>query len=240
MKTINCLGYSIYSEDFLKEDFLSKKTVINTINPHCYCEAKKDDLYSTALHQSDILLPDGIGIVWAIKVLTKEIITRVAGSDLHIGLLERMNKSAGKVFYMGSSPETLLKIQERIKREYPAIVTGSYSPPYKAVFTDEDNAQILAAINEFQPDVLFIGMTAPKQEKWVHQHKEQLNAKIIASVGAVFDFYAGTVKRSGKFWISLGLEWLPRLLREPKRLWRRNFISTPSFILEVLKAKIKQ
>lgn len=240
MKTINCLGYSIYSEDFLKEDFLSKKTVINTINPHCYCEAKKDDLYSMALHQSDILLPDGIGIVWAIKVLTKEIITRVAGSDLHIGLLERMNKNAGKVFYMGSSPETLLKIQERIKREYPAIVTGSYSPPYKAVFTDEDNAQILAAINEFQPDVLFIGMTAPKQEKWVHQHKEQLNAKIIASVGAVFDFYAGTVKRSGKFWISLGLEWLPRLLREPKRLWRRNFISTPSFILEVLKAKIKQ
>ena len=95
----------------------------------------------------------------------------------------------------------------------------------------------MASINSFQPDVLFVGMTAPKQEKWVYQFKNQLNVKVIASVGAVFDFYAGMIKRPGKFWISLGLEWLPRFFREPKRLWRRNLISTPSFICIVIREK---
>lgn len=229
----------MYWKDFLLKSFSGKKTVINTINPHSYCEAKKDSLYSKALHQSDILLPDGIGIVWAIKTLKHQKVNRIAGSDLHIGLIQRINKSGGKVFYMGSSSSTLQKICERIKIEYPNIIVSTYSPPYKPVFTVEENTKILEAINQFQPDVLFVGMTAPKQEKWVYQHKDQINAKVIASIGAVFDFYAGTIKRSGKFWISLGLEWLPRLLREPKRLWRRNFISTPCFILDVLLAKLK-
>ena len=80
-------------------------------------------------------------------------------------------------------------------------------------------------------------MTAPKQEKWVYENQNQINANVITSIGAVFDFYAGTVKRSGAIWIKLGLEWLPRLLRDPKRLWKRNFISTPLFLWDVLKAK---
>lgn len=220
------------------QDFQRNKTVINTINPHSYCEAKKDVFYNQALHQSDILLPDGIGIVWAIKTLNGKKITRIAGYDLHECILEKINKESGKVFYMGSTLKTLLKIQKRIKIEYPNITSNSYSPPFKSSFTEEENAQILAAINIFEPDVLFVGMTAPKQEKWVHQHKQQINAKVIASIGAVFDFYAGSIKRPGRFWIALGLEWFPRFLREPKRLWRRNFISTPLFVKDVLTAKL--
>ena len=98
---------------------------------------------------------------------------------------------------------------------------------------------MVEAVNNFKPQILFVGMTAPKQEKWVYTHKSQLDAKIICSIGAVFDFYAGTVKRPGKFWIQLGLEWFPRLLREPKRLWRRNFVSTPLFLWDVCLEKIK-
>ena len=90
---------------------------------------------------------------------------------------------------------------------------------------------MISAVNSFAPDALFVGMTAPKQEKWVHEHRDRLNAPLICPVGAVFDFYAGTVRRSGEFWIRMGLEWLPRLIREPKRLWRRNFISTPLFLV---------
>jgi N-acetylglucosaminyldiphosphoundecaprenol N-acetyl-beta-D-mannosaminyltransferase len=90
----------------------------------------------------------------------------------------------------------------------------------------------------FIPDVLFVGMTAPKQEKWVDANKHRLKVKNIASIGAVFDFYAGNVKRSSPFWISLGLEWLPRFLKEPRRLARRNLISTPTFIADVLKQKM--
>jgi len=94
------------------------------------------------------------------------------------------------------------------------------------------------AVNMFKPDVLFVGMTAPKQEKWVHQFKDRLQARNICAIGAVFDFYAGNVERSSEFWIKLGLEWLPRFLKEPKRLFKRNFISTPKFILEVLSFKL--
>ena len=93
---------------------------------------------------------------------------------------------------------------------------------------------MVMAINNFKPDILFVGMTAPKQEKWVFVNKENIDANTIVSVGAVFDFYAGTVRRSSPFWIKLGLEWLPRFLREPKRLAKRNLVSTPKFILQVL------
>jgi N-acetylglucosaminyldiphosphoundecaprenol N-acetyl-beta-D-mannosaminyltransferase len=236
----NILGYSIDSRFEIPVNKVSLKTIINTINPHCYCEAKKDIIYRQALMCSDILLPDGIGIVWAIYILTGEKIRRIAGADIHLKLLQALNDSRGRVFYMGSSTHTLQKIHQKIKIEFPNIVVESYSPPYKPIFTTEENSQILSAINKFQPDVLFIGMTAPKQEKWVYQHKDQINAKIIASVGAVFDFYAGTIKRPNKFWRDLGLEWLIRFLHEPKRLYRRNFISTPCFLLDVLRSKLKR
>ena len=97
---------------------------------------------------------------------------------------------------------------------------------------------MLEKVNHFKPDILFVGMTAPKQEKWVHLNKNILDVQIITSIGAVFDFYAGTVNRSSQFWILLGLEWLPRFLREPKRLAKRNLISTPKFLLEVVWYKI--
>ena len=92
-------------------------------------------------------------------------------------------------------------------------------------------------VNLITPNVLFVGMTAPKQEKWVHEFRGNLDADIICSIGAVFDFYAGNIKRSSNFWIYLGLEWLPRLVKEPKRLFYRNFISTPKFIFEIIKMK---
>lgn len=240
MKTIDCLGYSIYTGEITTDILSYDKLIINTINPHSYCVAKKDNYYSQALHTSDILLPDGVGIIWAIKILKGQKSKRFTGSDVHIEILKLINKTGGKVFYLGSSNETLQKIQERIKIEYPNITVETYSPPYKSNFTEAENDQILTAINKFKPDVLFVGMTAPKQEKWLYQHKDQISAKIASSIGAVFDFYAGTIKRPGKFWIFLGLEWLPRLLREPKRLWRRNLISAPQFIYDVFIMKINK
>jgi len=233
MKTIDCLGYSIFSKDRLPECLMEKKMIVNTINPHSYCVAKNDKFYNDALHYSDILLPDGIGIVWAIQILTGNKIVRLTGSDLHYRLLQKMNEDSGTVFYLGSSSATLKNIQKKVMREYPNIVVATYAPPFKPVFTEADNDKILAAINEFQPDVLFVGMTAPKQEKWVHKNKNQIEAKVICSVGAVFDFYSGTVKRPGKFWIRMYMEWFLRLLRNPKKLWRRSFISAPHFLFDV-------
>ena len=215
-----------------------KKQVINTINPHSYVTAKDDKLFEEALRASDTLLPDGSGIVMAAKYCNGEEIKKIAGNDLHAHLLQLLDEQGGSCFYMGSSNATLDKVKERINRECPNIRAGFYSPPYKPQFSDEDNQAIIEAIQAFKPDVLFVGMTAPKQEKWLHEHKDKVDFKMASSIGAVFDFYTGTIQRPSQFWINIHLEWLPRLLKEPKRLWRRNFVSTPLFLIDMLLFKI--
>ena len=124
--------------------------------------------------------------------------------------------------------------EKRASKEFPNVTVCSFSPPYKKEFTNEDNVKMLTLVNKVEPDILFVGMTAPKQEKWVYNNNININAKLICSIGAVFDFYSETVSRPSKFWIKSGLEWLPRFLHEPIRLAKRNLISTPKFILQVL------
>lgn len=231
------INYKVFDKD-LKSINLDTVSIINTINPHSYCVSKKDKEFQIALKDSDVLLPDGIGIVWAERVLNKNRIQKIAGYDLFLFLMKRANTLHQKVFFLGASQATLDLIHAKAAAEYPNVTLGSFSPPYKSVFSKEDSTLMCAKVNTFVPDVLFVGMTAPKQEKWVHANKGQLNAKVIGSIGAVFDFYAGTVKRPSKFWINLGLEWLPRLVKEPKRLFKRNFVSTPTFIFDVFRAKL--
>ena len=231
------LGYNItpnYPQFPVKE-----KTIVNTINPHSYCVAKKDLEFKKALQQSDFLLPDGVGIVLAAKVLKGEKIQKIAGFDVFLHLMQQLNENQGSCFFLGAAPQTLALIKERTAKDFPNVKVHTFSPPYKAEFTREESKQMWEKVNAVQPDVLFVGMTAPKQEKWVYQYKEQLNANIICSIGAVFDFYAGTVKRPSKFWIKLGLEFLPRFLKEPRRLAERNLVSTPKFVFEVIKEKFK-
>jgi N-acetylglucosaminyldiphosphoundecaprenol N-acetyl-beta-D-mannosaminyltransferase len=236
------MSYNVFTDDINQLQITQGKQIINTINPHSYVTAKSDSLFETALRDSDILLPDGSGIVIAAQKLHGLQIKKIAGTDLHLHLLQQLNNGHGKCFYMGASQSTLDKIKEKLAVEYPNITAVFYSPPFKPEFSDEDNAAILKAVNDFEPDVLFVGMTAPKQEKWLHQHKAALNIKIACSIGAVFDFYAGTVIRPSQFWINIHLEWFPRLLKEPKRLWRRNFVSTPLFLWDLMmyKAGIKK
>lgn len=235
---LKLMTYEIYIGDLETLD-IDQKLVINTLNPHSYIVAKKDTVFQDALRKSDILIPDGSGIVLASKLIKKRKILKVSGADLHEYLLNELNARKKKCFYMGSSESTLKKIRKRIVKEYPNITVETYSPPYKTTLSEEDNNIIISRINTFKPDVLFVGMTAPKQEKWVYQHKAVLNANIICSIGAVFDFYAGTVERSSQFWIDNHLEWLPRFFNDPKRLWKRNFVSTPLFLRDVLLDKFK-
>lgn len=230
---MNILGYKIDTD--YPAFPVTKQTVINTINPHSYCVAKNDEDFQNALKLSDVLIPDGIGIVWAARILKGRKIDRIAGPDFHLQLLSELNEQGKRCFYLGSSGETLAKIEQRLGHEYPNIRVDTFSPPFKESFSDEDNRKMIKAVNAFNPDVLFVGLTAPKQEKWVYQHKSKLHANVICSIGAAFDFFAGTSERSSDFWKRLGLEWFPRFLKEPKRLWKRNFISTPKFIIEVLK-----
>ena len=233
------MSYEVFIDDIKQIHLTDNCQIINTINPHSYVTAKNDPIFEASLRDSDILIPDGSGIVLAAKQIHKININKIAGTDLHLHLLSLLNAQGKKCFYMGASQETLDKIKEKLSIEYPNITAEFYSPPFKSEFTEEDNEKMLNAINAFKPDVLFIGMTAPKQEKWLHEHKDQLHFKIACSIGAVFDFYAGTVQRPSQFWIDLHLEWLPRLLKEPKRLWRRNFVSTPLFLIDLILYKLR-
>ncbi|UMB60801.1 WecB/TagA/CpsF family glycosyltransferase [Lutibacter sp. A80] len=215
------------------------KCIINTINAYSYCVAKQDPHFAEVLTSGDVLLPDGTSIVLAAKLLANKKITKIAGWDIHQYLLEQANKKEQKVFYLGASNNTLEIIKKKLSQEFPNIKVATYSPPYKTVFTQQDNNEMLAQVNAFSPDILFVGMTAPKQEKWVYKHKNTINATVICSIGAVFDFYAGNVQRAPKWMLNLGLEWLFRLLKEPKRMWRRYLIGNTQFIYYVFKEKLQ-
>lgn len=231
------LNYNVTKQALDQIDFESKK-IINTINPHSYCVAKQDAQFKEALVSSDILLPDGVGIVLAERFLNGNHIKKIAGYDLFVFLMQKLNNENGSVFFLGASLETLKKIKFNASVDYPNVKVASYSPPYKSSFSNEDSITMCNNVNSFSPDVLFVGMTAPKQEKWVHLYKNELNANTICSIGAVFDFYAGNIERAPKLMINLGLEWLHRSFNS-SRLLRRNFISNPKFILEVLLFKFK-
>ena len=142
------------------------------------------------------------------------------------------------VMFMGSSQKVLDLIVKRAAEVYPHLKVVTYSPPYKPEFSDDDNMAIIDAINAADPDLLWIGMTAPKQEKWTYSHWDELNIHChVGTIGAVFDFFAGTVERAPIWWQCHGLEWLYRLLKEPKRMWRRYIIGNALFLWNMLKEK---
>ncbi|WP_302293176.1 WecB/TagA/CpsF family glycosyltransferase [Leyella stercorea] len=139
------------------------------------------------------------------------------------------------VMFMGSSQKVLDLIVKRAAKVYPHLKVVTYSPPYKPEFSKEDNKAIIDAINAADPDLLWIGMTAPKQEKWTYSHWDELNIHChVGTIGAVFDFFAGTVERAPMWWQRHGLEWLYRLLKEPKRMWRRYIIGNALFLFNVI------
>ena len=217
------------------------KLLINTINAFSYDNARKDVLFSEALQKGDVLIPDGISIVKACRFLNaksqpKE---RIAGWDLFVYEMEKLNRVGGRVMFLGSSDAVLNLIRQRVAEKYPKIEVDTYSPPYKPVFSDEENEAMISAINRSNPDLLWIGMTAPKQEKWAYTHLDRLDVHChIGTIGAVFDFFAGTVKRAPERWQRVGLEWLYRLLSEPRRMWRRYFIGNAKFIYYIMVEKI--
>ena len=237
------------------------KLLINTVNAHSYNTARKDSLFAEALTNGDVLIPDGVSIVKACKWIKaksqpKE---RIAGWDLFSFEMEKLERESVKcemlnvkleennstlnnehstlkktVMFMGSSQKVLDLIVKRAAEVYPHLEVVTYSPPYKPEFSDEDNKTIIDAINAANPDLLWIGMTAPKQEKWTYSHWEELNIHChVGTIGAVFDFFAGTVERAPIWWQEHGLEWLYRLMKEPKRMWRRYIIGNALFLWNI-------
>lgn len=225
------------------------KRLINTINAHSYNTAQEDRLFAEALENGDYLIPDGASVVKACRWLKakSQPVERIAGWDLFVMEMQRLDDKGRecqrrqRVMFMGSSERVLTRIRQRAAVDYPHLEVVTYSPPYKPEFTDEDNAAIIHAVNEANPDLLWIGMTAPKQEKWAYGHWQQLDVHChVGTIGAVFDFYAGTALRAPQWWQEHSMEWLYRLLKEPRRMWRRYVIGNPLFVYYVIREKLSR
>jgi N-acetylglucosaminyldiphosphoundecaprenol N-acetyl-beta-D-mannosaminyltransferase len=206
-------------------------TVFACANPHSLVQARRDPEVLAALNRADLVVADGVGLAVMARLVGRDIGPRITGSDYFhalMGALER--RGHGRVFFFGSSQRVLERIRERCAREFPHLeLCGTLSPPY-GEWPEETDQAMVELINAAKPDVVWVGMTAPKQELWVERNRDRLEVPVIASVGAVFDFFAGTYPRAPSWMCRLGIEWLFRLLREPRRMWRRNFISSPLFV----------
>ena len=218
-----CLCFDGYT--LVKESLdcvpMDGKAVVNTISPNSYGISQKDSDMDKALKGSDYLILDGVYFgLWPLLRYGKKA-RRITGWDSFIYYLERMQEVGGKVFLLGSTPETLRKMSSRILVEYPAVQVDSYSPPFKPEFDQDDNRKMIEAVNSFSPDILVVGMTAPKQEKWAYFNMPFLQAHVSIAVGNVFDWYAGNTRRPGKFWQKAGLEWFVRIFYRPE-IFKRN------------------
>jgi N-acetylglucosaminyldiphosphoundecaprenol N-acetyl-beta-D-mannosaminyltransferase len=218
---INSLGLKVYSDNLSKIPAKGKKGyVVNTISPNSYGISTKDPIFHESLKQSDYLVLDGVYFALASIFLNGRNIKKNQGFDVFNHFMNRLNRESGKVFFLGSSTSTLKKITRKAKLDFPNIKVGYYSPPYKSEFTEDENRQMIEAINLFEPDVLFVGMTCPKQEKWAFQNKLYLKTSLICCIGAVFDWYAGNEKIIAPIWWKLRLAWLIRTINRPEILKR--------------------
>lgn len=211
------------------------------LNPHSVEIAEEDEKFKESLTCADFLTPDGIGIVLASRLLGGKLSERITGMDVFVAVSKAMNEArSGSCFFLGSTEETLEKIRAEMHQRFPHVrIAGTFSPPFREEFTAEDNEAMVRAINAASPDVLWVGLAAPKQEKWIHANQDRLNVNFAGPIGAVFDFFVGNVKRINPFWQRLGFEWLPRLVQEPRRLWRRSLVSAPRFIVRTVKYRLR-
>ena len=194
----------------------------------------QDNLRLRAIHNSaGMVTPDGMPLVYISRAGGHAQTTRVYGPDLMAAICEDSVGTGYRHFFYGAAPATLAKLVERMGERFPGIrIVGSYSPPFRDLAPYERSA-IAAHINDCAPDIVWVGLSTPKQETWMADFRQQLTAPVLVGVGAAFDFHAGTVKQAPRWMQPLCLEWFFRLLVEPKRLWKRYLLNNPRFLVSL-------
>jgi N-acetylglucosaminyldiphosphoundecaprenol N-acetyl-beta-D-mannosaminyltransferase len=198
---------------------------------HGVSESRKDPHFREILKSASLVVPDGMPLVWLARWHGHPISRRVCGSDL----MEAFCKQTGsryRHFFYGGATGVADDLAENLRERYSISVAGTYTPPFRPL-TDEEEKEVIARVQEATPDILWIGLSTPKQERWMYDHRDKFLVPVMLGVGAAFDFNSGKLERAPAWMGDTGLEWLFRLLVEPKRLWKRYLVTIPSAIWSV-------
>ena len=204
-----------------------------TPNAEMAYEALHDESFRAILNEASLVLPDGAGVVLGAKILKTPLKEKVAGIDFAANLLGVLEETGGRLFLLGGKPGIAEQAAENMKKTYPKLCICGTADGY---FKDE--APVIARINEARADVVFVCLGAPKQERFMHDHRAELNVRLMIGLGGSLDVFAGTVERAPKFWSDHGLEWFYRLCKEPKRIGR--MMKLPLFLVHVRQEKGKR
>ncbi|WP_068675336.1 WecB/TagA/CpsF family glycosyltransferase [Oceanobacillus sp. Castelsardo] len=240
MKQINIMGVPfihINQRDFVslldKRITQHEKTFVITANPEIVMKANEEADFMNYIQQATYVTADGIGIIKAAKMLGNPLPERVTGYDTMMQLLDVANEKSYKIFLLGAHPDTLHKTKEKIEKKYPNIqIVGSNDG-----YFDWDHNDIAERIAAAKPDITFVALGVPRQEKWISENFAQFDQGVFIGIGGSFDVIAGTVKRAPMLWQKLNIEWLYRLIKQPSR-WRR-MLALPRFAFRVWKNKGK-
>lgn len=199
-------------------------------NVHMCMEAFDDQDFRSLVNSADLVIPDGRPISWAQKLLGYSNAEQVRGQDIMNEICRLSGRESLTIgFYGGESDEVLTQVVNNLKRAFPDIkIAYTYSPPFRPLTSDEDE-QVVKEINDLGVDVLFVGIGCPKQERWMAEHKDRVQC-VMLGVGAAFDFISGSKKHAPRWMQKMGLEWLFRLVSEPRRLWKRYLKQNPRFV----------
>lgn len=216
-------------QGFLKEE---KGHIVCTPNPEIVMDAQTDSALKHILERADLVIPDGIGVVWASKYSEIRLEERVAGFDLLQNLFQMLAQTETSFYFFGGAPGVANTAARMMSKKYEGL---SIVGVHNGYFDEKEEKVIIEDIKKKKPSILLVGLGAPKQEKWIFEHLEELGVRVAIGVGGSFDGMAGTVKRAPKIFRKLGLEWFYRLIKQPTR-WKR-MMRLPKFVIEVLRRK---
>jgi N-acetylglucosaminyldiphosphoundecaprenol N-acetyl-beta-D-mannosaminyltransferase len=218
-----------------------RKTTIFTPNADHVVKARFDQELKKAYSEADLSLVDGMPLVWVSGIFGKRLPQRINGTNLFLKLCETCSERGFSMFLLGAREEVTGKAVNTIHKRFPSLkLSGSYTPPFEAVFEDDEVWKIAEQVNRARPDIVCVAFGCPKQEKWISRYRESLDATIFLTIGASLDFISGRLRRAPEWIQNAGLEWLWRLAQEPRRLWKRYLIGNTIFLYMIVKEIVKR
>ena len=246
--SVDILGTKVNTFNLDETIRLYEKAILNgeklrvSVTPvNCVLWARNNQNLSNLYNSADNVTADGVPLIWASKLLGEPIRGRVTGLDLLPEFSKVAAENRYSFFFLGAAEGVAERLKEKLETQNPGLnVVGTYSPPYAETYSYEENNKMIKMINEVKPNVLWVSLTAPKQDYWIYDHFDKLEVNIAIGVGAAFDVVVGDINRSPEWMQKYGLEWFYRLIKEPKRLYRRYLIEAPKFIPLVLIQAFKE